>query len=220
MMQQQATPKPLLITELREMIILQLDPLTTLATAVRISRDWKNLIDRSPAIRRMLMLAPSSSSITRPYAYSQRCGGIPLYAGSLRVSPTLEDLSSAWILPNRMHWGVSVSEAPRYLSETAGNTLIRFRRREAPNNRPVQPEGSWRHIFITDPQCTTVLVRIERLSVMSLQLDIDTTFVVQDRGGIKLGFLEDVVQAALTRSQESEWGFHDEVHVDLLCSKV
>ena len=204
------------------MIILQLDPSTTLATAVRISRDWKNLIEASPSIRRMLMFAPSSSSIAQPYAYLQRCGGIPLYAVGFRVSPALESLPHPWTLPDKMLWGVSVSEAPRYITETAGKCLIRFRRKKASYTTARGPEGSWRRMFITDPPCTTVIVRIEQSSISPLHWP-EATYSVRDRCGIRLGYLEDVVQAALASCHEyrqsDDIGVQKEAYVDLFVRK-
>ena len=220
------TPKPLLIPEIREMIILQLDPSTILTTGVRISREWKDLIDRSPAIRRMLVFEPSSSSIAKPYAYSERSGGVPLYNECFRVSPALEVLSNAWTPPGRMLWGVIVKEAPQYMPETAGKGHIRFRRESALYTEPSGPEGSWRRMFITDPPCTTALVRIERLSIWPLHWESEATFSIRDRSSIKLGHCEDAVQAALSSSHkyrqgdEAETGVRTEAYVDSLCSQV
>ena len=223
-MQEQATAEPLLIMELRETIILQLDPSTTLVTAARISRDWRNLIDKSPAIRRMLRFAPSSSSIAQPYAYSQRCGGIPLFDKCLQISGTLEALPDPWTPPNKMLWGVNVSKAPRYISETTGIDLIRFRRQGASYTERSRREGSWRRMFITDPPCTTAIVRIERLSIRPFHWELEATFSIRERYGIRLGHLEDVVQAALARSHEyrqtDEVGSKREASVDLLCPRI
>ena len=215
-----STPEALLIPELLEKIILHLLSFDRIITAPQVSRLWRKLVETSPSIRKRM--------IAEPYAFSQKCGGLPLYSERFTLSPALEQLSDMFARPTKTLWGTSNSEAPQHYRETFEKQLNRIRRQEASNSTNLDEADPCRHEFITDPRCSVVRLTIEKTSISprgGVLWDTEADFMVRDPEGVKVGLLEDTAQAALTSAWKYSpvpivgWTVEHDVYVDFLCPR-
>ena len=76
------------IPELLEPILSLLPPRTILASASRVSQQWKSAIEASPGIRPKLFLRPTKT-VTEPRRYYEWDLCQPIYAEPLTLNPIL-----------------------------------------------------------------------------------------------------------------------------------
>ena len=221
-----STPGPLLTPELRELIMLRLPPSEIIVMALKVSRAWKELIENSPRIQRMLWIRTGGREVAIPNAFSKKCESIPMYEENLKVNPVLEQLSDLFTPPTKTLWGHSSQEAPRWFSETYGNQMVRIRRQEISQSKGLTPKSSCRQMLLTHPPCSMIRVRIEKMTMgrkCLMQLETENEFTIYDLEGIRISLLEDSVQAAIASSRkyggECKPGcrVEREVYADLFC---
>lgn len=181
------------------MIIIQLPPRIIISTVARVNRDWKALIETSLSIRKRTYMTPSSPEVVTPsFIHLRIDDGTFIYKEFIRVNSLLPQAPANSCPQETAVWSSQVMPAPGFGSSTKNKQLCRLWRREATQSFESTVNGSWRHMFISDPPCTLVSGRItsndRKLSKVG--------FSIQDRRGVKLGVIEDVVQSALASGRK------------------
>lgn len=198
---QPSTPRALLITELLEKIILHLGVLPTLATATRVCRYWKNLIETSLSIRKMLMVMPKfhvahAAESPEPNHREANHHGPRFYTETITYNPLLEKLPSPWKFSDRNLYKCQT----RLMDNISLRRIAQLERIHAEREIP----ESWREMFISDPPCTFIQVSIYTITVVRDGQNVEEVpwaswIEIDDEHGIRCGLLEDGIQATVAR---------------------
>ena len=195
------------ITELLEQITLRLPSLTILTTAVRISRLWNKVVATSARIQQKLHFQPRSAKTAMPsgFLYCPGGTGTPIYEETLHTNIAMERMSEFGLRPSKALWGTARTQS----NQIVGKHRLLFRRRnEQSLGRKLETwhtNGSWRHMLLTDPPCSVALVGVSKPKPPTgtfVQWYGRSKFSIYDPNGIKLGILDDLVQAATANIQE------------------
>ena len=173
------------------MIIMRLPQRKVLATAMRVSRYWKEVIDSSPNIQKLLMFAPDSLEVIKPDMFDESPLRTPIYSKHLQMNTIVQQTINPVALLPKTIWASHRCGAPDLGRDGHRRTLCITWRQEPPRSGDKHASGSWRRMFLSTPPCEMVHCMIIKGTYEEKSVEI------KDTEGVKLGLVEDIAQAAL-----------------------
>ena len=196
--------------ELLENIIAFL-PYTDILTKVkRLSRQWKDVVDSSPAIKTKLwMMSPNATAVqptsftsehTLPWSPQWGKLEMPIYSHAVEINPMLlkGQVGSLKITQNdylSLFW----------LANTNGDTVhpkvvcfVSHKERGVPDCSALDPRSSWRGMYLTHPPITTALIHADNYDDLEEEYGpTEIGMVVRDHRGLTFGLVYDTIVAGL-----------------------
>ena len=176
-------PSPLVahalsIVEVPEAILLHVDQRTLLVACLRVSKEWKEVINESLPLQQRLFFSPAAGLGPGDHACSEEC--------PCPVNPLLH-----WGFPGWFHIGVDDDQDGNCLLPDV-NISERFHALPWQKNVDAwrRKEASWRRMEVTQPP-TRALEVVWQLAYDCLRLgnDTDTPFILPQDDGTDHGFL-------------------------------
>ena len=191
-----------------EMIILHLPPRVILATATRVSRFWKAVIDGSPSIKGVITFAPESLDYNVATQLPGSLQSVPAYLEKLKINNILEKYpgpdnddwqpTKFWVYKDSGHMVLFPMDS---ILPSGGTYMIGggIWRTGTSLQFESSPSGSWRKMFLTNAPCERVVCRFESEDATP---EIKTEFSVEDPEGVRIGLIDDAVQRALASQRQ------------------
>ena len=196
--------------ELLENIISFVPPTDILSKVQRLSRQWKEAVDSSPAIRgKLWMMVPNTTALQPTYVTNEHFTlpfspwgklGVPVYSHAVTFNPVLfeDSVRSLKIHLNHHLQPSLLKEANGDLVDTRAVTFL-FCRAICRSNSPAQMlRSSWRDMYLTNPPITTAVLCASNYWGYEEHFGHETIKLsVRDHDGLTLGLLYDTLMAIL-----------------------